>query len=154
LKPRRTIRVVLFANEENGFDGANTYAALHKDEIHQLVSESDFGAGKIYRVASRVREAAIPAIDNIAKVLEPLGIAYATGNKGSPGPDAGVLMRARSWPAMGLSQDGINYFDFHHTDNDTLDKIDPATLPQNVAAWAVTAYLAAQANVAFGPIQL
>ena len=153
LQPRRTVRVVLFANEENGFDGANAYAALHKNERHQLVSESDFGAGKIWRMASRVNPAALGAIDNMASVLKPLGIALA-GNQGNPGPDAGVLMRTNGWPALGLTQDGTAYFDVHHTPNDTLDKIDRATLPQNVAAWAVVAWLAAQSQVPFGPISL
>ncbi len=150
LKPKRTIRVVLFANEENGFDGAITYAEAHKNEPHQMVSESDFGAGKVWRMASRVNPAALGAIDNLAAVLKPLGI-EAGGNQGNPGPDAGVLMRARGWPALALSQDGTTYFDYHHTANDTLDKIDPATLPQNVAAWAVSAWLASQSAVSFGP---
>lgn len=153
LRPKRTIRVVLFANEENGFDGATTYAELHKNESHQMVSESDFGAGKVWRIASRVNPAALGAIDNIAAILKPLGIEPG-GNQGNPGPDAGVLMRARGWPALALSQDGTNYFDYHHTANDTLDKIDPATLPQNVAAWAVSAWLASQSAHAFGPISL
>ena len=51
-----------------------------------------------------------------------------------------------------LTQDGTNYFDIHHTDNDTLDKIDASTLPQNVAAWAVTAWLAAQSPLPFGSL--
>ena len=65
--------------------------------------------------------------------------------------DAAFLMRRNRWPGMGLSQDGTNYFDVHHTVHDTLDRIDPATLPQNVACWAVTSWLAAQAPLAFGP---
>ena len=63
-------------------------------------------------------------------------------------------MRRHKWPAIGLAQDGSAYFDVHHTVNDTLAVVDPATLPQNVAAWAVTAWLAAQAPVAFGPAPL
>ena len=58
-------------------------------------------------------------------------------------------MRRHPWPGIALSQDGTAYFDVHHTENDTLDKIDPATLPQNVAAWAVTAWLAAQSAIPF-----
>jgi carboxypeptidase Q len=154
LRPRRTVRVVLFANEENGFDGATAYGERHKDVVHQLIGESDFGAGKIWRLRSRVRADALPVVDEIARVLAPLGITRpdSGANEGSPGPDAGVLMRRHQWPAIELTQDGTNYFDIHHTDNDTLDKIDPATLPQNVAAWAVVAWLAAQAEVKFGPL--
>ena len=61
-------------------------------------------------------------------------------------------MRRRGWPAVELTQDGTGYFDVHHTENDTLDKVDAKALPQNVAAWAVTAWLAAQSPVAFGPL--
>jgi hypothetical protein len=154
LKPRRTIRVALFANEENGFDGANAYAERHAQQVHQLVSESDFGAGRVWRLRSRVRTDALAAIDELAAALAPLGIERPpTGaNEGSPGPDAGVLMRRHKWPALELTQDGTHYFDVHHTDNDTLDKIDPTTLPQNVAAWAIVAWMAAQSDLRFGPL--
>ena len=149
-RPRRTIRVVLFANEENGFDGANAYAAKYKEVPHQLVGESDFGADRIWRVRSRVADGARGSIAAMAKLLEPLGIA-AESTPGSPGPDAAVLMRANGWPAIDLTQDGTRYFDVHHTVNDTVDRIDAGTMPQNVAAWAVVAWLAAQAEAKFGP---
>ena len=150
-KPRRTIRAVLFANEENGFDGANAYAARYETTVHQFVSESDFGAGRVWRMRSRVRAEALPAIEAMGQVLAPLGIVSA-GNAGQAGPDAGVLSRKNHWPMMDLTQDGTNYFDIHHTENDTLEKIDPATLPQNVAAWSVVAWLAAQTSLKFGSI--
>lgn len=150
-RPRRTVRVVLFANEENGFDGANAYAERHEGVKHQLVGESDFGAGRAWRLRTRVREEALPAVADMARMLAPLSIAHA-GNEGSPSPDANVLMRRRGWPAVELTQDGTGYFDVHHTENDTLDKVDANALPQNVAAWAVTAWLAAQSPVAFGPL--
>ena len=151
--PRRTVRVVLFGNEENGFDGARSYGDRYGSAKHQLVSESDFGAGRVWRFASRVQPAALPLMDAIAAQLAPLGVERG-GNDGNPGPDAGVLMRRHKWPAIGLSQDGTNYFDVHHTENDTLDKIDPAALTQNVACWAVVAWLAAQAPLSFGPPSL
>ncbi len=156
LKPRRTIRVVLFGNEENGFDGARTYGDRHGGEPHQWVGESDFGAGRVYRMNSRVNPAALPLVQQMAQVLQPLGVAWATEavNTANPGPDAAVLMRRHKWPAVQLSQDGTNYFDVHHTVHDTLDRVDPATLPQNVACWAVTAWLAAQAPLGFGPVSL
>lgn len=151
LKPRRTVRVVLFANEENGFDGAIAYADKYKSQVHQFVGESDLGAGLVYRFQSRVRPEALPVVAQIAAQLAPLGIAPGS-NEGSPGPDAALLMRRNAWPALELSQDGSDYFDWHHTPNDTLDKIDPAKLRQNVAAWAVMSWLAAQSPVAFGPM--
>lgn len=151
--PRRTVRVVLFANEENGFDGATAYGTRYKDQVHQMVAESDFGAGRIYRLRGRVQAEALPLVETMAATLAPLGVAWTPqdANAGTPGPDAAVLMRRHRWPALQLSQDGSAYFDVHHTVHDTLDRIDPATLPQNVACWATCAWLAAQSPLPFGP---
>jgi hypothetical protein len=156
LKPRRTVRVVLFANEENGFDGVRAYSERYKDTVHQMVGESDFGAGRVWEMRSRVQPAALPLAQAIAQELAPLGVAWpAVGfNEGSPGPDAAFLMRRHRWPGVGLTQDGSSYFDVHHTVHDTPDRIDPATLPQNVACWAVLAWLAAQSPLPFGPPSL
>lgn len=154
--PRRTIRVVLFGNEENGFDGANAYGTRYKDQVHQMVAESDFGAGRVYRLRGRVQPQALPLVEAMAAALAPLGVAWQAqdGNTGTPGPDAAVLMRRHRWPALQLSQDGSAYFDVHHTVHDTLDRIDPTTLPQNVASWATCAWLAAQSPLPFGPATL
>ncbi len=148
LKPRRTVRVVLFANEENGFDGAHAYSQRYAAQRHQLVSESDFGAGAIDALRSRVQASARPAFEAMAEVLAPLGIPL-QDNNGTPGPDAALLMRRHRWPALQLSQDGSSYFDVHHTAHDTLDRLDTRALPQNVAAWAVVAWLAAQSPLSF-----
>ena len=153
INPRRTLRVVLFANEENGFDGTKSYAAKYRNQRHHFVGESDFGAGLVWRFQSRVRAEALPVVAQIAAQLAPLGIA-AGDNQANPGPDAGYLMRLHGWPALELSQDGSDYFDWHHTANDTLDKIDPLKLRQNVAAWAVMVWLAGQSPVAFGSMDL
>lgn len=146
---RRTVRVVLFANEENGLSGATAYADQYKAVRHQLVGESDFGAGKVWRMRSKVHGDAVPALQQMARWLAPLGI-EAGDNNGSPAPDAGVMVRRNQWPGIELTQDGTDYFDWHHTDNDTLDKINPDTLPQNVAAWSVVAWLASQSSQRFG----
>jgi hypothetical protein len=154
LQLRRTVRVVLFGNEENGFDGARAYGDRYRDTVHQLVGESDFGAGRVWQIDSRVQPSALPLVDAMARVLAPLDVAAppADGrNRANPGPDAALLMRRHRWPGIALAQDGTHYFDVHHTAHDTLERIDPATLPQNVAAWAVVAWLAAQAPVGFGP---
>ena len=148
--PRRTLRVVLFANEENGFDGAQAYSQRYGTQRHQLVGESDFGAGALLALRSRVSAEALPAFEAMARVLAPLGLPLA-GNDGRPGPDAAMLMRRHPWPGVELSQDGSRYFDVHHTVHDTFARMDGAALPQNVAGWAVVAWLAAQAPVAFGP---
>jgi Zn-dependent M28 family amino/carboxypeptidase len=153
LKPRRTIRVVLFANEENGLDGALAYYEKYKNQWHQMVGESDEGSGSVWQMRSRVRPEALPVVQQIAAALAPLGVA-AGDNAGGTGADSGVGVRRSGWAAIGLSQDASQYFDYHHTANDTLDKVDPAQLRQNVAAWAVTVWLAAQSPEAFGPIQM
>lgn len=152
--PRRTVRVVLFGNEENGFDGARRYGDAHGQQPHQWVGESDFGAGAVWQLRARVRPAALPLVARMARVLAPLGVEWpATGaNDGTPGPDAAVLARRFRWPAVQIRQDGSSYFDVHHTVNDTLERVDPATLPSNVAAWAVTAWLAAQSPLDFFPL--
>ncbi len=150
-RPRRTVRVVLFANEENGFDGAMDYSKRYQHQPHQLVSESDFGAGKVWQLRSRVQPEALPLFGAMAQVLAPLGVGWpdAGRNEGSPGPDAAMLMRRHRWPAVQLAQDGTNYFDVHHTVHDTLDRIVPAEMAQNVACWAATAWLVAQSPLRF-----
>ena len=147
-RPRRTVRVVLFGNEENGFDGARDYGTRYAGIRHQLVGESDFGAGRVWRLRSRINPSALPAVAGMASVLAPLGV-QAGDNQGNPGPDAALLMRRHRWPAVELSQDGTHYFDVHHTDNDTLDRIDPLALRQNVACWAAVGWLAAQSRLSF-----
>lgn len=151
VRPRRTLRVVLFGNEENGLDGAEAYARQYAAVTHQLVGESDLGSDRIWRVRWRAAPEARAALAQVAEVLAPLGI-EPQGTPGTPAPDASVLMRRRGWPAVDLSQDASRYFDVHHTANDTIDKLDPAAMPQNVAAWSVVAWLASQSRVAFGPL--
>ncbi len=149
-RPARSIRVVAYANEEQGLHGGRAYAAAHAADAakHQLAAESDFGAGRIYAFNTGAPEHARAATQQIAQALAPLGIEYAPG-KGGPGPDIGPLS-ARGVTWAWLAQDGSDYFHLHHTADDTLDKIDPAALAQNVAAYAVFAYLAAEAEGDFG----
>lgn len=149
-RPRRTIRVVLFANEEFGLSGARGYAEAHANELpkHVLAGESDFGSGKVWRISSRVAPETLPAFDAIAELLVPIGVERGDNEAGG-GADLIPMIPARV-PVAGLSQDGTYYFDWHHTANDTLDKIDPKDLDQNVAAWAVVAYGAAEMQGDFG----
>ncbi|HBL29623.1 MAG TPA: peptidase M28 family protein [Acidobacteria bacterium] len=150
-KPRRTIRVVLFANEEFGLSGARAYAEAHAAELprHVLAGESDFGSGRVWRVSSRVAPEALPFVDEIAALLAPLGVTERGGNDSGGGADLIPMAPARV-PMISLGQDGTYYFDWHHTANDTLDKIDPKDLDQNVAAWAAAAYVAAEMPGDFG----
>ena len=150
--PRRTIRVIAFCNEEQGLYGGKAYAAAHAKQVdaQQLGSESDFGAGRIYAFRAGASPAAAPVIAQIGQVLAPLGIVTETDvDKGDPGPDIGPFAKL-GMPWGQLSQDGTDYFDWHHTANDTLDKIDPKAMDQQAAAYAVMAYLAAESKVDFG----
>lgn len=147
--PRRTIRVVLFGAEEVGTVGAKAYALEHSAELpdHIIATESDFGAGDIWRFDSRINEQKVLQLAAIAKVLEPLGIASGN-NTARGGPDLKYLREA-GVPIVSLLQDGQDYFDFHHTADDTFDKIAPHALDQNVAAYAVFLYLVAETTADF-----
>ncbi|GAA3915849.1 M28 family peptidase [Luteimonas lutimaris] len=150
LKPKRSIRVVAFANEEQGLWGGRAYAEKHAGEIekHVIAAESDFGAGRIYGFDSSAREGEKAAFDQIATALAPLGIEPLPG-EGDPESDIGPMTRAgMAWAWLG--HDGTDYFDLHHNAEDTLDKIDPEALAQNVAAYTVFTWLAAQADGGFG----
>jgi len=150
-RPDRTIRVIAFANEEMGLWGGIAYADKHADEVskHQLGTESDFGAGRIWRMSASVKPEARGAIEQIAKVLEPVGVSYDANRPGGGGSDLSQ-MHAKGMAALTLTQDGTKYFDWHHTPNDTLDKVDPDELAQNVAVYAAFSYMAAQADGDFG----
>jgi len=150
-RPDRTIRVIAFANEEMGLWGGRAYAEKHAGDVakFQLGTESDFGAGPIWRMSASVKPEARDAIGQIAKVLEPVGVAYDATRPGGGGSDLSQ-MHAKGMAALSLTQDGTKYFDWHHTPNDTLDKIDPKELAQNVAVYAAFSYMAAQAHGDFG----
>ncbi len=148
--PRRSIRVVAFANEEQGLYGGKAYAERYFGDVrkHQLAAESDFGAGRIYAFNTGAPAHARAATEQIALALAPLGIEYAP-DKGGPGPDISPFA-AQGLAWAWLAQDGSDYFHLHHNADDTLDKIDPEALAQNVAAYVVFAYLAAEAEGDFG----
>ncbi|GAB6196882.1 M28 family peptidase [Lysobacter xanthus] len=151
-RPARTIRVVAFANEEQGLHGGRAYAAKHLPQLakHQVGAESDFGADRIYGYSSSLPANAREADEQILQALAPLGIArLESGGGEGPGPDIGPFaQQGLAWAS--LAQDGTRYFDLHHTPDDTFDKIDPAAIQQNAAAYAVFAYLAASADGSFG----
>ena len=109
---------------------------------HVVAAESDFGAGEIYRMRSNFGEGALPYARAIQRALAPLRI-NPGDNLANGGPDVGP-MRPLGVPMVELSQNGWDYFDYHHTPDDTLDKIDRAELRQNVAAYATFIYLAAE----------
>ncbi|WP_420828480.1 M20/M25/M40 family metallo-hydrolase [Maricaulis parjimensis] len=149
-RPRRTIRVVMFGAEEVGLLGAFAYAEQHADEVdnHVLATESDFGARTIWQFVSNVSDDATPAVDAIGRIIAPLGIIRGGSDEPGGGPDIIPLAMA-GVPTVRLNQNGTDYFDLHHTPDDTLDKIDPDELAQNVAAYAALVYLAAELDVDF-----
>lgn len=140
-RPRRTVRVVAFANEEQGVFGGKAYADGHDARLHVGGAESDFGAGRVYRFDYQVPANYLPAVQQIAEVLAPLDIERGSNEAGG-GADIGALGQA-GVPMFDLQQDGSDYFNLHHTADDTLDKIDPKALDQNVAAFATLVYLVA-----------
>ncbi len=152
-RPQRSIWVVAFANEEQGLYGAKAFAKAHAHELDRFVlgNEADFGAGRAYSLRVNVRSEALPAIAELARQLAPLGIELDLTRKASGSADIGRL-RAVGVPVVDVGQDGSKYFDWHHTDNDTLDKIDPESLAQNVAARATIIDFAANSRIIFGPI--
>lgn len=142
--PRRTIRVVLFGAEETGIWGARAYAAAHAAALpmHIIAAESDFGARPIWRLQTRFGEGALGYGRAMHGALQGLGVTPGS-NTANGGPDLGPL-RMAGVPVVDLTQNGMDYFNYHHTPDDTLDRIDPLDLRQNVAAYATFAYLAAE----------
>jgi carboxypeptidase Q len=132
-RPARTIRIVWFGAEEPGGFGGAAYAKAHGKEPHAIAGESDFGADRIWRFSSKLKDSDPTAYGQLAASLAPLGITR--NDKGdADGTDVEPIIAAGA-PWISLGQDGTRYFDWHHTPDDTLDKIDPAQLRQNVAAW-------------------
>lgn len=137
-RPLRTIRVVWFGAEEPGGLGGKAYAQAHSADRYAIAGESDFGADRIWRFGSQLAKTDPAAYAQLAVALAPLGITK--NDKGeADGTDIEPTVTAGA-PWVSLNQDGTRYFDVHHTPDDTLDKIDPEQLRQNVAAW--TAMLA------------
>jgi carboxypeptidase Q len=140
LRPRRTIRVIAYMNEENGTVGAKTYAKEYEVELanHFAAIESDLGAGHPLGFSVKAPPAALPLLEPISNVLESSGaglsqLSDSTGTDIEPLSKAGV-------PTFAPWQDSRTYFDYHHTAADTLDKVVPRELAENAAVMAVLAY--------------
>ena len=153
LAPRRTIRLVLWGAEEVGLLGANAYRDRHEASLgqHIMGSESDFGGGRVWKVtADSQTEAGDALFAEIARLLAPIGIAPGSDDLPGGGPDLYPLIAA-GVPTLRLHQDGRDYFDLHHTADDTVDKLDATSLDQNAAAFAVFAWLVADSDISFRP---
>jgi carboxypeptidase Q len=140
LRPRRTLRVVLFANEENGLRGGLGYRDRHKDELanHVMMLESDSGVFRPYGFGFSGSDAARAKVRQIATLLR--GIGADRISAGGGGADIGPSVAAGKVPSMSLDVDGSRYFLLHHTPADTVDKIDPQELSICAAAIAVMSY--------------
>ena len=149
-RPRRTIRVVWFGDEEIGGFGGQEYAWAHAGERHATASESDFGADRVWRVETSLPDGARPVADRLAAALAPLGIVRGAGT-GGDGTDIAPVIRT-GVAGIDLNQSGLRYFDVHHTPEDTLDRVDPAQLRQNVAAWTTMLAVVANAPEDIGPV--
>ncbi len=151
-RPKRTIRVVLFANEEFGLSGGRAYAQAHEAELprHFASAEADFGAGHVVRIKTRIAPSALPEFAKIAEIAKPLGVAFSDVNNSGGGADISTLASANV-PVISFDQDGTEYFDLHHSANDTIDKIDPKDLDQVVAAWTGVIYAVAAGALELRP---
>ncbi len=153
LRPRRTIRLVLFTNEENGLAGGEAYAAQHAEELsrHVAAIEADSGCGEPTGYGLGVEDAGRSArglvqLEQIVSLLSPLGPLRAS--KGGGGADIGP-MRPAGVPLIGHHNVMTHYFDIHHTHADTIDKIPVDVFQRNVAAMAVTAFVLADMEERF-----
>ncbi len=144
LRPRRTVRVVLWTNEENGGQGGLAYASAHAGEIakHVLAMESDNGVFNPKGYVLAASDSAADVVQQVAGLLQTINATGVQRVEESPAADITPLNEA-GVPAMELDVDGSRYFWYHHSEGDTLDKLDPVELARCVAAMAVMAYVVA-----------
>lgn len=147
--PKRTIRVVMWGSEESG-GSSDAYADARKAELPNLVvaSESDLGADRIYALMLPKGAAAHPIHGQLSSLLAPLSIIVSREPAQFGGSDTEGLQKA-GVPVFSLRQDASRYFDYHHSEDDTIDKIDPAQFDQNVAAWIAVVYMLADSDIDF-----
>ncbi|MGE0360540.1 MAG: M28 family peptidase [Vicinamibacterales bacterium] len=144
LQPRRTVRLGLFTNEENGLRGGNAYRDAHKATAadHVFALESDSGVFAPSRLGFSGSSAARAVIDHIGTLLAPLGMAEI--GPGGGGADIGPIAQAGNVPMMAYQGDATRYFTIHHTPADTVDRIAPEEVSQAAAAIAVVTYVVAE----------
>ena len=146
IRPRRTVRVVLFTNEENGIRGGNGYrdAYLNAAQQHVLAIESDSGVFAPARLGFTGSEAATKMMAEIGSLLTPLGLQ--TIGAGGGGADIGPIAAAGKVPMLAYQGDSMRYFTIHHTPADTVDRIAPEEVSKAAAALSVITYVVADAR--------
>ncbi len=144
LRPRRTVRLVLWTNEENGARGGQAYRDRHRAELGQHVAmiESDDGVFRPLGFGVRGSDSARETIAAIASLLTPIGASDVL--RGGDGADISASVREGHIPALSLEVDVTKYFLVHHTQADTVDKIDPAEMAKCAAAMTVMTYVIAE----------
>jgi carboxypeptidase Q len=150
LRPRRTLRVVLFTNEENGLRGGRAYAERHAAELQQHVAalESDSGGFKPEGFGFTGNARARATVRQIAQLLEPIGATHVAASGG--GADIGPLAEAGDVPTLSLDVEGERYFVYHHTPADTLERLVPEDIALGSASVAVMAYVLADLPTRLG----
>ena len=146
IRPRRTIRCVLFTNEENGLRGGRGYAKDHAAELpkHVAAIESDAGTAGLLGFNTTIGGEALAALEARAiPILQRITASPAFVTTKDTGADTGPLT-AEGVPGFGLATDARHYFDHHHAPSDTLDKVNPDDLARNAAAIAALAYVLAE----------
>ena len=143
MRPRRTVRVVLWTNEENGGRGGLAYRDQHRAELskHVAMIEADNGVFRPLGFGVSGSESARQTITAIASLLAPIGASAVVA--GGDGADITPSLREGHIPGLSLDVDGSKYFLIHHTVADTIDKIDPAEMAKCAAAMTVMAYVIA-----------
>jgi carboxypeptidase Q len=144
LRPRRTVRVVLWTNEENGGAGALAYAKAHAAETgkHVLAIESDNGVFNPRGFVLSGNDSTAAVVQGVAGLLQAINATGVERVKESPAADITPLAEA-GVPAMEIDVEGSRYFWYHHSEGDMLDKLDPGEVARCVAAVAVMAYVVA-----------
>jgi carboxypeptidase Q len=144
LRPRRTVRVVLWTNEENGGKGSQAYHDAHAAEIgrHVLAMESDNGVFNPTGYVFAGSDSAAAVVQQVAALMQPIAATAVQRERESPAADITTLVE-EGVPGMELQVDGSRYFWYHHSEGDTLDKLNPAEVARSVAAMAVMAYVVA-----------
>ncbi len=155
LKPRRTIRVVLWTNEENGLRGGLAYRDAHRAEFGNIIAavEADHGSERVKsfhleltKISEEARISALVALkDTMGTVMAPFGVSFHLGHSGA---DVSPMV-AEGVPGIGVEHAGTHYFDVHHTEADTFDKVSKDDLAFNAAALATFAYALAQSDLRF-----
>jgi len=141
VRPRRTLRVITWMDEESGGAGSQAYARDHSQEFlnHVAAIECDTGASHPLGFETRISSSAADLLRPALSILESIGATAMQSSSYPPGADIARMSDA-GVPALGILQDGRDYFNYHHTAADTLDKIVPSELRENAATMAVMGY--------------